>query len=375
MPVFDPKSMKKITTLLPVLAGLLQLTLQNARADHLKSITGTVADVRTGKSVPGVNVFLSKTTVGTVTDSLGRYAIDHAPPGVFDLVFQHVGYEIKTETVSLADSGALRIDVRLQPKVLKGPEIKVTGPFPKEWRRRYEEFEKAFLGETGNARKCSIRNPDAVQFRADSEGGSWTAFSDHALIVENRALGYVIRNHIIDFSWSPGVVIVRQKVFSMFKPMTPHDGADQRRIAKNRESGYRGSIKHFVSAFARRKIKEEGFRVYESRVNLAEGSRHPLEEISNRYPIPLDNLYQVLQCSDHADAGSPFRRGAVLKNLSFKGWLKVEYGGVKSFIMLGNRFMVADTLGNIWSPVSYTAAGAWGRCGIADLLPSDYNPP
>jgi hypothetical protein len=344
------------------------------KAYFFHTLHGTVADARTGKSVSGVNVFLSKTTVGTVTDSLGRYFIEQAPPGVYELVFQHVGYEIETETVSLPGAGKAPIDVRLKFKVLRGPEVRVMGPYPREWRRCYEEFEKAFLGETYHARKCIIRNPEAVQFQADSAGGAWTAFTDQAVVVENRALGYGIRNHIIAFSWSPGVVIVRQQVFSMFKPVAPQNGTDGRRIAKNRESAYMGSVKHFVSAFARKRIKEEGFRVYESRVNFVEGRRHPIEEISNRYPIPPDNMYQVLQCSAYADTAWPFHRKDALKKLSFTGWLKVEFRGVKSYINLENRSMLADTLGNIWSPVSYTAAGAWGQCGIADLLPVDYIP-
>jgi hypothetical protein len=366
--------MRKFGCAILVLAGLSPSAAQDVHEKDFRSLYGTVTDAHTGRTIAGVNVFLSKTTVGTVTDSLGRFSIGSVPGGVHDLVFQHVGYELDIFPVSPSGASSLRVDARLSPKVLNGPVVTITGPYPREWRRRFEEFEKAFLGETFNAKKCDLRNPGAVHFRFDSTSGGWSAFSDEAVIVENRALGYTVRNHILAFNWSDDVTVVRQKVFSMFKPFSFKNRDDADKAGRNRESAYRGSVRHFVSAFARMKVKEEGFRVFQSRVNFFEGRRHPVEEVSNRYPIPPDNLYQVLQCSAYDDTASAVPREAGLKRLTFSEWLKVEYHGVKSYISLEDRFMLADTLGRIWTPVSYTAAGAWGRCGIADLLPADYVP-
>ncbi len=366
--------MRKFGCAILILSGLSRAAAQNVHEKDLRSLFGIVTDARTGGAIAGVNVFLSKTTVGTVTDSLGRYSIGPAPRGVHDLVFQHVGYEFEIFAVSPAGAASMRVDARLRPKVLKGPVVTITGPYPREWRRRFEEFEKAFLGETFNAKKCDLRNPEAVHFRFDSTAEGWSAFSDEAVIVENRALGYTVRNHILAFNWTGDVTVVRQKVFSVFKPFSFQNKDDADKADRNRESAYRGSVRHFVSAFARAKVKEEGFRVFQSRVNFFEGRRHPVEEVSNRYPIPPDNLYRVLQCSAFDDTASTVPRDAGLKRLSFPEWLKVEYRGVKSYISLEDRFMLADTLGRIWTPVSYIAAGAWGRCGIADLLPADYVP-
>jgi len=364
---------RRISKTLVLLAAFLPLA-ASAQMGFFNTLYGTVTDARTGKAVPGVNVFLSETTLGAMTDSSGNYAIEGAPPGGCDLVFQHVGYEITTQTLTLSDNGNKRVDVHLHPKVLQGPEITVTSPFPREWRKRFGEFEKAFLGETGNASQCVIRNPEAVQFKPDPSGDGWAAFSDQAVVVENRIMGYTVRCHIIHFGWSRYVVTVRQKVFSIFKLIPAASREQQNRWEKNRENAYRGSVKHFLSAFARGKIKEEGFRVFESRVQIFEGSRHPLEEVSNRYPIPPDNLYAVLRRTAYTDTSSAVRSGTVLKTLAFDDWLKVDYQKRKSFITLEGP-IVADTLGNIWNAVRITLAGNWGRYGLADRLPSDYVPP
>ncbi len=57
---------------------------------HENSITGQVTSPEDGSPLPGVNVMVKGTTIGTVTDMNGQYTI-HAPPGV-TLVFSFIGF-------------------------------------------------------------------------------------------------------------------------------------------------------------------------------------------------------------------------------------------------------------------------------------------
>src|SRR3989304_133987 len=59
-------------------------------------IAGRILDKETGEPMPGVNVVVKGTTLGTSTDLDGYYAILHVPPGVHTVVASMVGYSTVT---------------------------------------------------------------------------------------------------------------------------------------------------------------------------------------------------------------------------------------------------------------------------------------
>jgi TonB-linked SusC/RagA family outer membrane protein len=85
-------------------------------------VTGTVTDGSTGETLPGVNIRVVGTQIGTTTGADGAYQI--AVPGEnATLRFSFVGFN--TETVSL--NGRTTVDVPLQPSTLTGQEVVVVG--------------------------------------------------------------------------------------------------------------------------------------------------------------------------------------------------------------------------------------------------------
>lgn len=84
------------------------------------SITGQVTDSN-GEALPGVNVLLQGTTVGTITDTQGRYTIN-VPSLEGSLVFSFIGYTPKTETIS----GRRTINVQLSEETTTLSEVVVT---------------------------------------------------------------------------------------------------------------------------------------------------------------------------------------------------------------------------------------------------------
>lgn len=85
------------------------------------SITGNVKNFR-GETLPGVNVLLKGTTIGTTTGSDGNYAIA-IPEGEGTLVFTFIGF--KTQEVAL--SGRQIINVVLQEDVTNLDEVVIVG--------------------------------------------------------------------------------------------------------------------------------------------------------------------------------------------------------------------------------------------------------
>ncbi len=88
---------------------------------QVKTITGTVSD-DSGETLPGVNVMIKGTTVGTITDFNGKYIIS-VNKGSDILVFSFVGYSDKT--VTIGDESV--INVVLQADVMQLNEVVAIG--------------------------------------------------------------------------------------------------------------------------------------------------------------------------------------------------------------------------------------------------------
>ncbi len=87
-----------------------------------QTIRGTVEDTN-GEALPGVNVSVKGTTIGTTTDVDGGYTIE-LPGGERILVFSFVGFRTLEATVP---DGQTRFDVQLEEDVLGLDEVVVTG--------------------------------------------------------------------------------------------------------------------------------------------------------------------------------------------------------------------------------------------------------
>ncbi len=87
-----------------------------------KTITGQVTDLSTGETLPGVNIVVKGTTVGTVTDIDGNYRLTVANE-VTTLVFSSIGYERVEESVN----GRSTINLSLAPDIQSLSEVVVIG--------------------------------------------------------------------------------------------------------------------------------------------------------------------------------------------------------------------------------------------------------
>jgi outer membrane receptor for ferrienterochelin and colicins len=90
-------------------------------------LTGTVVDEETMRPLPGANVYLLGTVVGTVTDRDGAFRITNVPRGKFTLVVSMLGYEqYRVYDISLERGESRRFEVRLKPTILETAPIVIT---------------------------------------------------------------------------------------------------------------------------------------------------------------------------------------------------------------------------------------------------------
>ncbi|WP_257670126.1 DUF5686 and carboxypeptidase-like regulatory domain-containing protein [Parapedobacter tibetensis] len=88
------------------------------------TIRGKVTDASTGEGISGVSVFLSNTTIGTSTDSLGFYKLT-PPKHATHIQFNGLGY--RPVTKSLVTNGPQTIDVELEEEFHALDEVVISG--------------------------------------------------------------------------------------------------------------------------------------------------------------------------------------------------------------------------------------------------------
>ena len=110
-----------ITMLVPL------LLVAPARAQEQAELTGTVRAADTQGPLPGANVAVVGTDVGTSTDANGRFRITGLGSGRYDVRVSFVGYQPQTRAVTLRPGDATTLTVTLEPSPVVADELVVTG--------------------------------------------------------------------------------------------------------------------------------------------------------------------------------------------------------------------------------------------------------
>lgn len=92
------------------------------------TVAGTVTDKADGNPIPGVNIFIHDLSVGTVTDTLGKYTLTDLPTGEFIIHYSFIGYRTFHKKVFPVNQH-LRVDIRLETLVIEGDEVVISANF------------------------------------------------------------------------------------------------------------------------------------------------------------------------------------------------------------------------------------------------------
>jgi len=95
-------------------------------AQSSATIKGRVVDATTGDALPGANVFLENTSIGTATDLDGNYILRLVPLGPWKLKSSYVGYKPVTIDLVLTDGSTIERTFRLAPQVIEGEMVIVS---------------------------------------------------------------------------------------------------------------------------------------------------------------------------------------------------------------------------------------------------------
>ncbi|MFW5725229.1 MAG: SusC/RagA family TonB-linked outer membrane protein [Bacteroidota bacterium] len=108
------------------LTALLLVVFSFAAQAQTGQVTGTVIDRATGETLPGANVLVEGTTIGTVTNMDGQFEFD-APAGNITLVASFLGYDPSIREVNVPEGGTVTVTFELFADITMLEEFIVIG--------------------------------------------------------------------------------------------------------------------------------------------------------------------------------------------------------------------------------------------------------
>ena len=389
---------------LPVFLLLVFIT-NSSIAQSFNYIKGKIVDGETGVAIPNASIFITNTTKGTVSNSLGEFELTDVPAGSYDLVASSIGYETQVYSYK-ANQLPLRLLVKMQPKPeeLEGVTVE---PFEKDgWEKWGNFFIDNFIGTAGNPKDCSIKNYKSLRFRNSKKKNQLTVISAEPLMIENKALGYTIQYQLEEFSYNFKSNTLVYFGYALFNEL--HAKGPKSWQLKNRETAYSGSITHFMRSLYHNQLAAVGFEVKRlvKTTNLEkERVKKLFRENAGAATFPKDSSEYYNRVFRQPDMLEAYGKSlltsdslltpvdSITKNLSFGDFLYIVYKKEKedpsyllythenrkpfyqrsvAFLPNGNSVLV-DGIGNYYMPQDFMSYGYWAWSEkIRAMLPLDY---
>lgn len=353
------------------------------------SISGWARDAEDGENIPGVNVYLNGTSIGTVTNNNGYFRFQNVPFGTYEVVFSHVSYDKSLYPVIVNDEGGAAVNgtLKLKTNELTGVEISSTRLVkPADWPRTYEVFRSEFFGNSTNANKCEILNPEEIEFYVDDTKQVLFAEALAPLRIRNEALGYMIIYELDHFENYEDGLVYYGKV--RFEQLPVLNLKDKKTWKKNRKRSYYGSVRHFLRSLVDGTYYKEGFDIYVSdkivSVHHPDLARAVIERILTQGASLNWNLSfeEYLYVEYSKEKESDIYLANMAKDIESKTllsrdnllFLKRKPDNQRSMMKLKTSYITIDVNGHIKQPLGISTVGYWAWERFAEMLPIDYDP-
>lgn len=353
------------------------------------NIRGNVRDSRNNEPIPGINVYVAGNLKGSSTDIYGNFELKGLTPGRYEIVFSHIVFELKTIPIIVeGDRQFIHMPVKLTPNVrqLKEVEVVANGEAQKQWRRGFRVFEQEFLGSTQNASKCKILNPEVLDISYDPKSGELSATAHSPLIIENEALGYRL-NYVLELFERTNRV-TRLLGISNFEELALNSKKEYRRVLRNREKSYRGSMIHFLRSLTDDRLKKEGFvthevdelpsMINESYFELPAKLHAEQDQFAFDNTLKFTKFLLVIYTHEYESAEYVLEN---LKRIDHDASLSSNMNlgafrrqGQISFIKLNLPEVTVNARGFFNEPLAVTTYGYWSWERVAEYMPFDYIP-
>lgn len=338
-------------------------------------VKGIVRDRKTAEPLPYANVFLNNTSIGAAADGEGKFHLSHCPEGSYELKASYVGYATETRRIQIVNAELIDIAITMQPLEKNLDEVVVQSSRDKKWEKDFRRFEREFMGDTPNAKQCTIVNPWVVDFETSDNDDSWQLKAKAAEPVEvvNKALGYRLFFYIRKFEiLKSNVVLLGDARFELLKP---EKDRQQEQWEKNRYEAYLGTERHLFKCIIDGSAERNGYKLYTDRTGNSQLVRsrvfaRELDKVLIPYKIIVTQSQEKLSLYKLPIEG----RLEVHYTLRHEPLFYVDNDDQVSWLQSKESHIVISASGVPQEPHKLVTLGYWSTLRIADMLPLDYDP-
>ncbi|MCX6175205.1 MAG: carboxypeptidase-like regulatory domain-containing protein [Ignavibacteriales bacterium] len=324
------------------------------------SIEGKVTDAKTNEPLAVVSVYLSQTTIGTLTDKNGNYKINKVSPGKYTLVISQIGYEPFLQIIEIKPETNTQRNFLLKSKPIEMHAIDIVeqsdeyAAYLKEQKDYREIFKKYFLGLTDFSKECAIENIEDIVFTKRNDLYIEAKCSKPIMVI-NKALGFKIECELIHFQYNEqkeGSIFY--EFYPKFSDLDPENDNQIKQWEQNRKSAYQSSLRRFLLAVINSGTYVNGYILEISRGNLV------YNKIESGTYFKKTNIVQYDSTSG-------------LNYLKFDGYLMIRNSTTEeqSEIFLPYRTAYIGSDGYPVDTMSVLVFDTFARQGVANLLPID----
>ncbi len=349
---------------------------------------GQVLDAETGAPLSGVNVFVAGTTLGAATDQDGQFDIPLPGHPQFEVVASMLGYKVEAKTLRSTELPPEGLAFRLHPITVELDAVEVVAERPRAWKRNLERFTALLFSTTSNGKKCTLLNPEVLNFSYDKATEILIATASGPLEIENPTLGYRITIHEPSLVGRVGQLRWGGKL--QFEELTPKNARARKKWQRNRQRAYEGSDRHFLASLVAGTVAEEGFSAYYVGKPGGVSTRNPILEMDlgwqrgEEMPPLLEDGYtddtRTLRFSGflyvlYVYEGEPKEYLEYRDKLGLQHNLFSSRPTQSSWLTLLMGFTLIDAKGNEYGRnYALKRYGYWGWERLGEQLPYDYQP-
>ena len=337
-------------------------------------ITGKVIDKSTQQPLTGASVFAQNTTFGVATNAEGEFRLK-LPNGGYILVVSFTGYE--TESIRITNASEeknLVIEISPKEKSLEEVSVVSSNAVKDGWDKYGQFFTENFVGKSAFSLQTIIKNPEVLKFYFSKKRNRLKVLADEPLIVENFALGYIIKFAIDSFTYEYETNTAQFIGYPLFEEML---GTAEKGIVwhQNRIKAYKGSLLHFMRSLYNKTMVQEEFEI-----------QFLVKNNDREQTIPLKNPYLALNylkddSSNIVEFNPNQPHVIVIYNkakpevnyLEFDPKAKKDFQ-VSTLTIMPGEIITIEENGYFYEQADIITNGYWGFLKIGDMLPYDYQP-
>jgi hypothetical protein len=388
-------------------------------------LKGYILSAENNQPIQGASVYISNSSKGTVSLQDGSFTLENLPIGNITLVVSCIGFETYSNSIDVSQNGNYSIKIVLTQKISELQEVKLTVWEKDGFKKWGDFFLEHFIGNMEEATYCTIKNPEVLKFKHDKKNNTLLVKAFKTLVIENKALGYVINYDLEGFEYDFNKRVLFYYGYQLFKEMETKRNGKLNKWINKRNEVYKGSMMHFIRALYKNQLEEEGFDAkfivktpnYEKQrvatilrnnfnagtqiITIGESKKNDTKSDSSNYynsiikqpnefsylinkPIKADSIVTIvdattkeLSFNDHLQVVYKYKQepDKYLQQNWLSNKFKTSNATTSTINLLGSKKIKIYENGQYIYPTEILSSGWWGWSEkIAYLLPLDFMP-